>query len=262
MAKVAITYNTNSYKIDYVDSENMKYNGTSIHKKYNSWVHNLENEIDKNLNKIKNGETIIYKKNLVNNVLKDLNSTVVTSKDDNISNSGFTCTNTFNFTGSLWKGRVVTAKQSVSNISKKQAVVQAASVLSTEGFIVDTTSPDVGLISAHEAKSNGKILPINLMFSEDDKSGVLAKLTISIPAGVSFNVGGMKSYMCNNVMSKIKSTGYIKKDIVNNVSNNNIKYAPKKDVATRLKELKKLYKNKLINKKDYESKKIKILDSL
>ena len=45
--KVMINVNPTSYKISYLDSRNMKYNATTnrIHKRYNSWVANLSNDV-------------------------------------------------------------------------------------------------------------------------------------------------------------------------------------------------------------------------
>ena len=45
MAQVDIPYSTKSYSILYKDSENLKYNGTSIHRNYNGWVQNLDRAI-------------------------------------------------------------------------------------------------------------------------------------------------------------------------------------------------------------------------
>jgi hypothetical protein len=44
-AVVDITYDTRTFSIAYVDSTNLNYNGSDIHKNYNSWVQNLEREI-------------------------------------------------------------------------------------------------------------------------------------------------------------------------------------------------------------------------
>lgn len=44
-AVVDVAYNTKSYNITYKDSTNLKYDGTNIHKNYNTWVHNLDNKI-------------------------------------------------------------------------------------------------------------------------------------------------------------------------------------------------------------------------
>jgi caspase domain-containing protein len=49
MVKVRINYNTKNYSISYLDSKNLKYDGTKIHRTYNSWVANLKKNIDASL---------------------------------------------------------------------------------------------------------------------------------------------------------------------------------------------------------------------
>lgn len=44
-AVVEIPYDTAGFSIAYRDSTNLDYDGTSIHKNYNSWIQNLEREI-------------------------------------------------------------------------------------------------------------------------------------------------------------------------------------------------------------------------
>lgn len=48
-AVVDIAYTSTSYDIHYKKSVNLKYDGTSIHRAYNSWVRNLKSAIDKRL---------------------------------------------------------------------------------------------------------------------------------------------------------------------------------------------------------------------
>lgn len=45
MAQVDINYNKEKYSITYKDSEDLQYDGESIHKNYNSWVQNLDRAI-------------------------------------------------------------------------------------------------------------------------------------------------------------------------------------------------------------------------
>ncbi|MEA3372790.1 MAG: hypothetical protein U9Q62_03760 [Campylobacterota bacterium] len=47
--EVDIHYTTTSYSIKYRDSKNMKHEGYSIHRGYNTWVSNLKTHIDKQL---------------------------------------------------------------------------------------------------------------------------------------------------------------------------------------------------------------------
>jgi uncharacterized lipoprotein YajG len=40
-----IHFNTSTFSITYKDSQNLNYDGTSIHKNYNGWIQRLENSI-------------------------------------------------------------------------------------------------------------------------------------------------------------------------------------------------------------------------
>ena len=51
-ALVDIRYSDSIYSINYLDSENLKYDGESIHNVYNKWILDLEKEININLEKI------------------------------------------------------------------------------------------------------------------------------------------------------------------------------------------------------------------
>lgn len=48
-AVVDITYNTKDYDIEYKNSVNLKYNGSTIHSQYNNWVKNLDRAIQQEL---------------------------------------------------------------------------------------------------------------------------------------------------------------------------------------------------------------------
>lgn len=49
MAKVDITYDTDSYDITYKDSSNLDKKGNKIHSNYNGWIQNLDNAIQNNI---------------------------------------------------------------------------------------------------------------------------------------------------------------------------------------------------------------------
>lgn len=49
MAQVVITYDTKKYSIEYSDSQNLNYNGKTIHRNYNRWVANLRDTINRRL---------------------------------------------------------------------------------------------------------------------------------------------------------------------------------------------------------------------
>ncbi|PSW06875.1 hypothetical protein [Photobacterium lipolyticum] len=48
-AIIDITYNTNTYSIEYADSDNLKYEDGKIHRNYNRWINNLDVDIKKKL---------------------------------------------------------------------------------------------------------------------------------------------------------------------------------------------------------------------
>ena len=48
-AKVDISYTSNSFNIQYLDSDNMQYTGTSISPVYEQWVEELQDEIKRRL---------------------------------------------------------------------------------------------------------------------------------------------------------------------------------------------------------------------
>ncbi len=45
MAKVSIKYTTDYYSIKYLDSKELRYDGTKIHRNYNGWIQNLDRDI-------------------------------------------------------------------------------------------------------------------------------------------------------------------------------------------------------------------------
>ncbi len=49
MAKVSVKYTNEFYSIQYLDSANLSYDGTNIHKNYNGWISNLNNGIQTQL---------------------------------------------------------------------------------------------------------------------------------------------------------------------------------------------------------------------
>lgn len=48
-AEIEIRYNTTHYDIVYLDSENLDYNGSKIHRNYNKWIKLLDREIQQEM---------------------------------------------------------------------------------------------------------------------------------------------------------------------------------------------------------------------
>ncbi|BCS88439.1 hypothetical protein [Pseudodesulfovibrio sediminis] len=53
MAAVDVTYDENSYSINYKNSTNLKYTGSTIHSQYNNWVKYLSQAIDSQISAAK-----------------------------------------------------------------------------------------------------------------------------------------------------------------------------------------------------------------
>jgi hypothetical protein len=49
MAKVSVKFTNEFYSIKYLDSVNLNYDGTNIHKNYNGWISNLDKAIQTQL---------------------------------------------------------------------------------------------------------------------------------------------------------------------------------------------------------------------
>lgn len=49
MAKIEVSYDTDSYDITYKDSNNLNKKGDQIHSNYNGWIQNLDNSIQNNI---------------------------------------------------------------------------------------------------------------------------------------------------------------------------------------------------------------------
>ncbi len=52
MARIDIEYNRKSYSIQYRDSQNLNYDGTSIHSNYNGWIQRLQGAINARISQI------------------------------------------------------------------------------------------------------------------------------------------------------------------------------------------------------------------
>lgn len=240
MAKISIRYAPTFYTINYADSVRMSYKGNSIHPTYNKLIKALQLNIISNL---KAG-------NFATKRAAATASTAVTSQS---------CESSFKIEGDLWKGRTFHAARNIENILKDEAVTQAAAIVMTEGFVINSSSPELGLISASETKSDGSVLPLNLMFSETD-TGVLGKLTVSTPSGVSSSADGMRDYMCG-LLKKIKPTGHTRPKPQTQSTDAKTKAAPKDDIRSKLEKIKKLYEDGLITKEEYSAKRKSLIEA-
>jgi len=243
MAKITIDYTPTLYKITYADSVRMRHKGNSIHPTYNKLIKELQLNIIKTLK--------------AGNFERHAAASAAPA-----AASAQSCEASFKIEGDLWKGRTFHASRNIDQILKNEAVTQAAAIVMTEGFVINSSSPELGLISASETKSDGTVLPLNLIFSETD-SGVLGKLTVSTPSGISSSADGMKSYMCG-LLNKIQPTGHTKQKAQPKSEKNTTKAAaatPQDDIRSKLEKVKKLYEDGLITKDEYAAKRKSLIEA-
>lgn len=240
MAKIAIKYAPTFYTINYADSERMRYKGTSIHPTYNKLIKALQVNIIRNLK--------------AGNFGTQAGATVVALP------TAVTCEKTFVIEGDLWNGRVFKGERQIDKILKMEAVTQAAGIVLADGFIINSSSPELGMISASETKSDGRVFPLNIIFS-DSGSGVLGKISISTPAGSSSSADTMKAYMCG-LINKVESTGNSAK-ATTPVTTQAAAVPDKEedDVRTKLVKIKKLHEDGLITQKEYDAKRKTLIEA-
>ena len=240
MAKIAIKYAPTFYTINYADSKRMRYKGTSIHPTYNKLIKALQANIITNL--------------------KAGNFATVAGATPVAVSSAVTCEKTYTIEGDLWNGRVFKGERQIDNILKMEAVTQAAGIVLADGFIINSSSPELGMISASETKGDGRVFPLNIIFS-DSGSGVLGKISISTPAGSSTSADTMKKYMCG-LINKVKSTGNsaktAKPETIQAVV---VPVKEEDDVRTKLVKIKKLHEDGLITQDEYNAKRKALIEA-
>lgn len=162
-----------------------------------------------------------------------------------------TCEQTFTVEGDVWNGRVFKGERHINNILKQEAVTQGARIVLADGFIINSTSPELGMISASEIKNDGRTFPLNMMFIESG-TGVLGQISISTPAGSSTSADVMKSYMCG-LINNIKPTG-------NSVQKDDATSDKKEDdIRRKLVNVKKLHEDGLITEEEYNEKRKELI---
>ncbi len=237
MAKIAIKYAPTFYTINYADSKRMRYDGKSIHPTYNKLIKALQANIIRNL---KSGD------------FETVAGTAATVS------TAVTCEDSFKIEGDLWSGRVFKADRQIDDILKNEAVTQAAALIMAQGFVINSSTPELGVISASETKRDGRVFPLNMMFTEID-SGLLGSISISTPSGSSTSADGMKKYMCD-ILNDIKSTGHRPKS-AQAVTAPAAVPPQGDDVPTKLVKIKKLYEDGLITQKEYDAKRKALIEA-
>ena len=226
MAKITIRYAPSFYTIEYADSKRMRYNGKNIHPTYNKLIKALQVNIIRNL---KTGNYVAEKK---------------------ISSSA-SCEDSFQVKGDIWSGQLYSSSLVIKKFTSEEIVENALPLIKSQGFSIETSSAQMGLLNATKTKRNGHVYPLYLT-TKTSKSGVLTKVTLSTPAGASENEEKIKTMICG-ILNHTSTYKQSKK--------NTTKTTHQEDIKQKLVKIKKLYEAGLITEEEYKSKRRSLIDS-
>ena len=226
MAKITIRYAPSFYTLEYADSKRMRYDGRSIHPTYNKLIKALQANIIHNLKK---GNYAAEKR---------------------VSPTA-SCQDTFEAKGDIWSGQLYSSSKVIKNITPDQVIEKSQRLIKSQGFKIDASSPEMGLLNASKTKRNGHVYPLDLT-TKVSASGVIAKLTLSTPAGATENEEKIKVLLCS-ILNHIHGDKNGKKS--------NSKLSHQEDIQNKLLKVKKLYEAGLITEEEYKSKRRSLIDS-
>ncbi len=227
MAKISIRYAPSFYTIEYADSKRMRYNGRSIHPTYNRLIRSLQTNIIHNL---KSGNYITEKRVF----------------------ASLSCQDTFEVKGDIWSGQLYSSSKVIKGLSAEQVIERAQPLIKSQGYVIDSSSPEMGLLNASKTKRNGHIYPLDLT-TKASKSGIVAKLTLNTPAGASENEENVKIMLCA-ILNHISSDTKGKQSTTRTMTH-------QEDIQNKLLKIKNLYESGLITEEEYKSKRRSLIDS-
>jgi hypothetical protein len=110
------------------------------------------------------------------------------------------CARNFTYDGSFAKGRTFKTNALVRNVSQDQAMKRAVRYIANDGWQINNTNTELGIISASQTVSygNGKTAPLNVGI-ESAQGGVEVSLTYAISGGLSSPVDAVQNFFCTLV---------------------------------------------------------------
>jgi len=226
MAKINIRYAPSFYTLEYADSKRMRYDGKNIHPTYNRLIKALQANIIRNL---KTGNYVAEKR---------------------VSPSA-SCQDTFQVKGDIWSGQLYSSSKVIKGVTIEHVIERSQPLIKSQGFKIDSSSPQMGLLNASKTKRNGHVYPLYLT-AKASKSGVIAKLKLNTPAGASESEEKVKMMLC----SILEHVGTDKKS-----KKSTTKSTHQEDIQKKLVNIKNLYEAGLITEDEYNSKRRSLIDS-
>lgn len=110
------------------------------------------------------------------------------------------CAQNLTYNGSFFAGRTYKTKALVKNISKKTAMKRAARYTTIEGWSINNTDNELGIISASQTVSygRGKTAPLNISI-EPIKKDVKVSMTYSTSGGVTSPLESIRNHFCATI---------------------------------------------------------------
>lgn len=110
------------------------------------------------------------------------------------------CAKNFTYDGSFLSGRTYKTNAVVQNVSQDEAMKRAARLLIADGWQVNNTDTNLGIISASQTVSygQGKTVPLNVSIAPLDK-GVKVNIAYSTSGGVTSPLDAITNQFCSIV---------------------------------------------------------------
>lgn len=107
------------------------------------------------------------------------------------------CAQNLTYDGSFIMGRTFKTSQYIHGVSKNIAVEKAARFLAAEGWAINNTDKELGIISASQTISfgKGKTAPLNVGI-EPKRKGINVSITFTISGGTTTSLNSVKDQFC------------------------------------------------------------------
>ncbi len=100
--------------------------------------------------------------------------------------------------GSFWTGRTFKSFQEYPNATKANAFDQAGAAVAANGWQINTTNKDLGLISASQSVTMGKgtTAPLNAIVKDRAGGGVRVELVFQTSGGIAVGEDSLRDGFC------------------------------------------------------------------
>jgi len=116
--------------------------------------------------------------------------------------TGRQCVDNFTMEGSFWTGRTSKTHQDFAGVSKGEAFDRLLAKVASNGYQVNSSSKDAGLISASQGVTgSSKTTPLNVVISDQPGGQVRVALVFVTSGGLAFSREGLEKEFCEILAS-------------------------------------------------------------